>query len=196
MKNMNVVDFFATNAFVGGMNRLENAFGRAISEMGKAKSVANADSAEACASEILDEQAKMNILMEEVQLGLEGEALCEAFIMAAFHFWEKTARNLDPAVRFNGAYGEMVNSMERRYAVHARLLVVNLMVNAIKHHNSKKARKLYEIWPDAFKEEPRHIRYDHWHWELKMDQQLVKEVFNIVRASGPTMNRYADIEPV
>lgn len=113
-------------------------------------------------------------------------ALNKALAITMFHHWERAARGWTnrPQGKFTTLCEHVV---AKGYPIHSKLEDIHLLVNLLKHANSKHGLPLYAKRPDFFRDEfsPSTGRVD-WYDEVNLNDQHITEFFDIVATSGPT----------
>lgn len=113
-------------------------------------------------------------------------AVREAFIMAAFHYWERWARTATGLTATGDRFDKVRTACAQLYPVSEELEALNYLNNLLKHGSAYSARKLAEIRVDHFWMRPSCFLHDRReHWALGIGDGHVEEAFEIVRASGP-----------
>lgn len=129
----------------------------------------------------------------EDQLGWEKDviedalmALRKSFALAAFHHWERSARQWTSYDKMDNE-GLFLRLRQKSITVHPRLQAVRDLVNTLKHDNASRGRQLLVSWPQVFPKKftERPGKRTPWYEAIYLDDALVEEVFAIVAASGP-----------
>ncbi len=122
----------------------------------------------------------------DVDTKLEGQsALRKAFALAAYHHWERGARNwTGDDVRDHSRLVRAVGALG--ITVSPRLDAVRDLANLLKHDNGARGCDLLESWPAVFPAgfAPTGARVD-WYGAVRLTDGHLDEVFNAVAASGP-----------
>lgn len=119
------------------------------------------------------------------QASIASRAVREAFVTAAFHYWERSARSLTGLHKKKETFPILMDAMQRRYPVSPRLAHVNILNNLLKHGSEPLALSLSTEWPAVFRP-PLSGRTDvPFRTRLMISEAHVEEVFQIVLDSGP-----------
>ncbi len=130
-------------------------------------------------SQVLD----MNIANAEEAL----MHLRKAFVIAAYHHWERSARRWGKAGPKARHSQLSAASLAEGYPVDPRLEAVVSLVNTLKHNSDVKGAALLAAWPEAFPPNfrPRTGRTD-WYDAISLSDRQVAEICDAIGASGPT----------
>lgn len=107
----------------------------------------------------------------------------EAFILSAFHYWERRMRAWTNC-KGRGFPSLSMKAKASGYPSDDRLRVVNTLCNLLKHDTAEYALELGKEWPELFEELPSGPQHEA-QWVLSIKDQHVEEVFNIVGRSAP-----------
>lgn len=116
-----------------------------------------------------------------MEVDLSAQAICEAFIITTYHYWEKCAKS------WTGKDGIESLTESSPYRTDSKLPALNKLNNHLKH-SSKLGRMvaLHGEWANLFQVEPHRVpETNKAHWILTVQTDHVREAFRIVRASGP-----------
>lgn len=126
------------------------------------------------------------------------ESIREAFVIALFHFWERSANGWCVV----NSYDEEKTFAELkaigRQPDEGRLRVLRLLANCLKHGPSSKpagaCNQLYSECPHLFLETPdtRSKQRPPSNEHLQISNELVDELFQAVRQSGPPATSFND----
>lgn len=118
---------------------------------------------------------------EASDIGVSAQVIRDAFITAAYHYWEKFA------IGWTGKRGFITLVENTPYPVHQRLSALSNLNNHLKHgSDARRIMPLCDEWPEIFSVSPRSIiqnRKSHWIVNVRNDH--VREAFQIIRGSGP-----------
>jgi len=179
-----------------GIDRLEQAFTSSIAQIEVEQDQASANytayikSGEDDSEYEYDGEDRFLIKSTEFELqhdlfeiGQSTKVIREAFIVAAYHYWEKFARNFTEEWTFP----KLKKSYP--YQTHEKLATLNKLSNNFKHIiNYKRMKEVHRNWREIFSVAPHEIEVNgriRYHWMLDVRNDHVLEVFQIVRASGP-----------
>jgi len=110
----------------------------------------------------------------------------EAFVMTAFHYWERSARQWTELRDKRDGFELLKTAVGQKYPVHTRLPDVNTLNNLLKHDSAEKAEKLFAAWPELFRELfESSVNKFAAKRRLSISDKHVEEIFDIVAASGP-----------
>jgi hypothetical protein len=114
-------------------------------------------------------------------IALSAQVVREAFIVAAYHYWERYA------VAWTGKRGFKDLSKASPYPHHAKLNTLGELSNHVKHSiEAGRVVALHKAWPELFTTAPYKIpQTGEYHWMLNIRNEHVREAFEIVRGSGP-----------
>ena len=110
-------------------------------------------------------------------------AIREAFVLSAFHYWERRMR-IWTNYHEHGFDDLKRNCRLAGYPADNSMKIVNTFCNLIKHESAEHARNLAKQWSDLFEELP-HGPKDKTEWVLAIKDSHVEKVFDIVARSGP-----------
>lgn len=186
---------FQSFCYQSGVDRLQNAFRSSIAQIEAEQTSALSDYNQYVESGEDDREYEGEgderylvrstaFELEQVasDIGRSGEALREAFVITAYHYWEKFA------IGWTGGWGFPALSKLTPHPCHAKLAALNKLSNHLKH-DSDFARMvaLHEEWPEIFVVAPYVIeKTGGHHWIVGLRNDIVEESFEIVRASGPS----------
>ncbi len=113
--------------------------------------------------------------------------LNKSIAITAFHHWERSARDWTKMPQEKSFFDLRKAVTTKGYPVSAKLLLLYLLANLLKHGNPKHGIQLYELRPDFFRREfdPSQSPIE-WFEEIDLSDDQVLEVFDILAASGPT----------
>lgn len=126
-----------------------------------------------------------DVLAWNVDLAQEASmALRKAFVIAAYHHWERSARGWTGSQ--HGKHEKLVTlSREKGYPIHPRLEAIQQLVNLLKHDNAAWGEKVLVSWPEvispSFKAKPA----TDWYEAVSLRSEQVVEVLDALTASGP-----------
>lgn len=121
---------------------------------------------------------------EEYEAGYAVKAVREAFIISAFHYWEKWARGWTALKWPKDQYRNLRDKSP--HPVSSELNALNHLTNLLKHGNAHHAQKLAALRTDHFWRSPMcFIHNREVSWAVGISDAHVEEAFSIVRASGP-----------
>lgn len=185
---------FTVFHYQSGVDRLERAFTSSIAQIEAEQAQASAaymayiksgeDDAEYeydGENRFLVKSTAFELQNDSFEIGLSAQAIREAFIIAAYHFWEKFA------ISRTGKWGFDNLTKSYCYPVHEKLPALNKLNNHFKHDSDlERMTKLHDNWQDIFVVAP-HItdKTKKPHWILDVRNDHVLEAFQIVRSSGP-----------
>ena len=112
--------------------------------------------------------------------------LNKSIAVAAFHHWERSAR--DWTKRPNGKFATLCELVKAKgYPISPKLEQLYMLVNLLKHSNSKDGIKLYDIRPDLFRRvfNPTLGQSD-WYAEILLSDDHMMEIFQVITTSGPS----------
>jgi hypothetical protein len=181
--------------FSSDLDRIEDAFKASIAAMQQAHEAAEAAHDRYVESGENDDQYDENgALISSTQHQLQWEAMQksmaqtvvrEAFVTSVFHFWECSARY------WTGDQDADFRTLRRKtralgYSVDGEgLALLNDLNNLLKHDNARTGAKLFKRTSRLFwmGREPKSA---HWRSALRITNEDVLHLFEIVRNSGPT----------
>jgi hypothetical protein len=114
-------------------------------------------------------------------------ALRKAFVIAAYHHWERSARSwTGSAINQHDGLAALVAA--KGLPIHPKLDAVRFMVNTLKHDKEYWAKKLHDVWSDVFSPDlqPHPVKTD-WYEAVRLRDKHVLEAFAVVAASGPSV---------
>lgn len=113
------------------------------------------------------------------------EAVKKAFVISVYHHWERSARIWTG--NDHRDHARLVKSVERLgYPISPRLHALRDLANLLKHDNDKRGADLFKSWPavlPSVHQNPE--RRTNWYEAVRLKNQDLTDVFNIVAASGP-----------
>jgi len=120
------------------------------------------------------------------EMSIAAREVRRAFIMSAFHYWERSARGWTNLDGQHDYYGKLKKEAAKQFDMSPKLDELNHLNNVLKHNNPYHARSLAMIRLDHFVRTP----YSTIHnrrvtWTLALNDAHVEEAIEIVRASGP-----------
>lgn len=126
-----------------------------------------------------------DVLAWNVDLAQEASmALRKAFIIAAYHHWERSARGWTSSQ--HGKHDKLVAlSQEKGYPIHPRLAAIRDLVNLLKHDNSAWGDKLLASWPQLLSPAFKAKIVTDWYEAVQLRNEHVTEVLDALAASGP-----------
>lgn len=185
---------FSVFLYQSGVDRLEQAFSSSMSqieaeqEQTYAEYMAYIDSGEDDSEHDLDgenrylvKSTESDLERKSSEIGLSAQVVRQAFVIAAYHYWEKFA------ISWTGKRGGIDLRNASPYPYHAKLAALNELSNHLKHRISfERICKLYTEWPELFSIAPYIIpETGKPHWILAVRNDEVMEAVRIVRDSGP-----------
>ncbi|APX65599.1 hypothetical protein AV944_06770 [Sphingomonas sp. LK11] len=186
---------FQSFVYQSGVDRLQNAFRSSIAQIEADQAAALSDYNQYVDSGEDDSEYEGEgderylvrstaFELEQVafDIGLSAVALREAFIISAYHYWEKFADG------GNGRRGFNNISKHSPYDCHAKLGALSELTNHLKHEIAfARLVTLHKEWPTLFSLAPYIIEQTgRPHWIVRLNNGHVEEAFDIVRASGPS----------
>lgn len=181
--------------FSSDLDRIEDTFKSAIAAMQQAHEAAEAAHDRFVESGEDDDQYDENgalisstrhqLQWEAMQKSMAQTVVREAFVTSVFHFWECSARY------WTGDQDADLRALKRKtralgYPVDGEgLALLNDLNNLLKHDNARTGAKLFKRASRLFwmGREPKGA---HWRSALRITNEDVLSVFEIVRNSGPT----------
>jgi hypothetical protein len=194
---------FVAFQYQSGVDRIELAYNASISKLSElqisASDMANAyrlsgadDSLyeyDAGGERILITSTQHELDYVEFEIIVAREFIYHAFIHAIFHYWEKCARSLTNA-KPDARFPELIKKMEKsQYKIDTRPAGLNALNNWIKHANPAKIEKIIEHWPDLIIDNSSLYKSEKPILHIKINNATVTEAFNIVKKSGPQLDR-------
>ncbi|MFI8666904.1 hypothetical protein ACIGGE_10755 [Qipengyuania sp. NPDC077410] len=118
-----------------------------------------------------------------MEVTLSMTAIREAFVISAFHYWEKWARSLTNLNDRRDHFWVLKNRLARDYTIHPSLGEINRLTNVLKHGSGafEHARSLAKVRPDLFSRLP-NLYGD---WTVSVSEEHVRQVFEVISCSGP-----------
>lgn len=126
----------------------------------------------------------------ELQIETSDEALSalrKAFVIAAYHYWERATR-LAVGGNDKAKHNELVVlAVAKGIAIHPDLGAVRDLVNLLKHDNAKRGAALQQSWGSVLSPSflSRPGRTD-WYAAVFLTEDDVAKAFDVVANSGPT----------
>lgn len=130
-----------------------------------------------------------DILLYSAEIAEETESdLNKAFAIAIFHYWERSARSWTK--KHSGKFTTLVHDVEAiGYSVDGELKNLHLVVNLLKHANSKHANLLMQESSKYLKEDNYNDAISHeWYDEVLLNKKDILNFFKIAEMSGPTLS--------
>ena len=116
---------------------------------------------------------------------IASRAVREAFVTAAFHYWERSARSLTGLHKATDTFPVLRKAMKKKYPVSHRLTHVNILNNLLKHGSEGHAVSLSTKWPELFRPPLSGRGNVPFRARLTVSASHVEEVFQIILDSGP-----------
>ncbi|WP_306624224.1 MULTISPECIES: hypothetical protein [Agrobacterium] len=138
---------------------------------------------------ILIASTEHSLAQAEMEAMLAVSVVREAFVTSAFHYWERSARTWTGLHGRYDGFKRLRDECAKRYSVSPQLDNLNLLNNLLKHNSgsvdaddallAERPDYFFQLFPSPTKTSPARFR-------LRLSHEHVEEVFDIVRASGPT----------
>lgn len=114
--------------------------------------------------------------------------LRRSFVVAIYHHWERWVRRQLGCDEKAGHDKLVQKACAGGISIDPHLGGVRDMANLFKHSNKKWGTSLLSSWPDVL---PRHFTPDtdaDWYEAVRLSEEIVLEIADIVKASGPRTN--------
>lgn len=200
-----IFESFRAFAYQQGVDSIETAFRASITTMEEAErkaddehmryAMSDEDDREYDEDRILIRSTVNDLQHAAIQVSYAAREVRKAFITSAFHYWERSARNLTNLVEIKHKFAALKEQSAKIHAVSPDLDMLNHLNNVIKHDSITGAEALIGIRSDHFWRPPYHNKPDGpLVWTLSITNAHVQEAIEIVRASGPQIGVYG-VEP-
>jgi hypothetical protein len=127
----------------------------------------------------------------EMDLEESAEAVVElrkAFMLAIYHYWERTIRMYCHTEDF-GHPTLVARAKEHGIAIAQDLRRMHLLANVLKHNNSKWGNQLVQSWPDVFRTWFQPNDRTDWYTAVALTDSHVNDAFEAILNSGPRSKR-------
>lgn len=122
----------------------------------------------------------------ELEASIAVRVVREAFIMSAFHYWERSARGWTGLHGKRQNFPDLRDAVSKQYTLHPRLEHLNTLNNLLKHNSQEKAEQLFIDWPEVFRPPFQSATQKAGLIPiLSISDYHVEEAFEAVSASGP-----------
>jgi hypothetical protein len=196
-----IFESFRAFAYQSGVDSIHAAFQSSIATMQEAERKAGEDHWRYVDSGEDDDEydedgylihsTRHNLANAEVQVSYAAREVRRAFITSAFHYWERSARNLTKLVEIKHKFADLKDQSAKLHAISPDLDMLNHLNNVLKHDSIKGAEALIKIRSDHFQRAPYRKTPDGpLQWTLCITNAHVEEAIEIVRASGPQIGVY------
>ncbi|WP_066717360.1 MULTISPECIES: hypothetical protein [Hyphomicrobiales] len=123
----------------------------------------------------------------EIDLDMARQGLADlrkSFALAAYHFWERSARQWTGDDR--GRHDDLVlGAKAKGIEAHPHLSAVRDLANTLKHNSPKYGPALRASWPDVVRSTNAGVSFDGWYGAVVLEEVHVDQLFAAVAASGP-----------
>lgn len=123
----------------------------------------------------------------EIKLDMARQGLADlrkSFALAAYHFWERSARQWTGDDR--GSHDDLVLSATAEgIKAHPHLSAVRDLANTLKHNSRKFGPALRASWPDVVRSTNGGVSFDGWYGAVVLEEPHMDLLFATVSASGP-----------
>lgn len=112
-------------------------------------------------------------------------ALKNAFVIAAYHHWERSARRWTESNR--ASHERLAYSVQALgIPLDGRLGAVRDLANLLKHNHERWGRRLLTSWPDVVSVGRTAVGRVDWYGAVNITEAQMEKVFEIISLSGPT----------
>lgn len=124
----------------------------------------------------------------ELEIASKQEGLCalrKAFVLAAYHHWERGARGWTKSQKRD--HSGLVKAVQKLgIEIHPHLEAVKDLANLLKHNNDKRGSDLVDSWPQVM---PRSFQGGvtgvDWYGAVSLTDAHLGQVFQAITSSGP-----------
>jgi len=136
-----------------------------------------------------------DVLQMHVETAEDGAmALRKAFVIAAYHLWERSARGWTKSE--HGKHPKLIAlTLAQGYPISQKLDAVRDLVNLLKHAREKWGIDLMASWPQVFAPSFQGSPKTDWYEAVSLTDEHVFEVFETLADSGPTTSNTGQTTP-
>jgi hypothetical protein len=121
--------------------------------------------------------------------------LRKAYVMAAYHHWERSARRWTRAGP-HAKHAKLVSAtVALGYPLSGQLTGLHDLVNTLKHNSARWAAALASSWPEVLTADPAAMPEQDWYRAVELTDAHVHQACEIIRRSGPDAERLPGAHP-